>query len=387
MRFLQTGLRHLATVGALLAVAGADASPADTHLVRVTTTPGGTVSSVDGRIRCGATCSAAYRVGKIVVLRADEGLYGEFVRWTGGCVGSAPQCAVVVDRAVSVRAVFFRDDAELSVSVGGPGTVYSEPEGLACGAVGGRCRTTFARGTQVALAAVPRGDSAFRAWGAPCTPQGPRCTLRVSYSSEVTAAFQAFDSAGALAPLRLAVRGWQVTSDPAGLRCPPTCEASFPIGTLIRLRGFGRYSWDGDCVGFTAACTVVADGPRVVGATGELPAPPPPPPGPQPPPPPPPPPLAPPPPPSRLYGLSVSVSGRGLVVGASGIRCGRMTGTVFDCSKTFRRGQYVTLRALPARRSRFVKWSGFCVGQRTECRLRLTSPKIVIAIFGRRHER
>jgi hypothetical protein len=381
MRVPRAGLRYVATVAALLAVAGADASSDPSHRLRVTATLGGTVSTVDGRIRCGSACSAVYRSGKVVLLRAASGPYGEFERWTGDCIGTAPRCAVVVDRAVSVGAIFFRYQTQLAVSVGGPGVVYSEPEGLACGVAGGPCAASFPAGETVILSPVPRGDSAFRAWGAPCSGETTRCTLRVSYPSEVTAAFQAAGAAGAFAPLTLAVRGRPVTSDPAGVACPPTCEASFPGGALVTLRGVGRYSWEGDCVGFTAACTLVADRPREVRATGELP--PPPPPGPQPPPSPPPPPA----PAPRLLGVSVSVSGRGLVVGAPGIRCGRTTGTVFDCSAAYRRGQHVTLRAVPARRSRFVRWSGFCVGQKKECVLRVTSPKIVIATFGQRHDR
>jgi hypothetical protein len=368
MRRVAPGLRYVA-VAALVTVAGAGAAPGSPNGLRVSTTGPGTVTSADNRIRCGNDCSAVYRRGKVVALEATPRLNASFERWTGDCVGAAPRCLVAVDRTARVHAVFRGDPVEVSLSVGGPGTVYSEPERLACGASQDRCTADFPSGTTVLLSAVPAGASAFRVWAPPCDgTTAPTCALPVSAPTEISAAFES--SPGATEPQRLtlAVFGRQVSSDPPGLACPPSCSSFFPAGTLVTLRGSGRSVWRGACVGSTTVCMVVADRAREVTASLAILGPRPPPPA-----------------PSRMYGVSVSVSGRGLVVGGK-LRCGRTTGTVFDCAGFYRQGDRLALRAVPTRGSRFVRWGGFCEGRARRCTLRVTAPKIVIATFAKRHD-
>jgi uncharacterized repeat protein (TIGR02543 family) len=65
----------------------------------------GSVTSGDGRIDCGATCSAIYSNGSQVTLRATPGFLYFFVGWSGGgCSGTGP-CTVTVraDTAVTAR--------------------------------------------------------------------------------------------------------------------------------------------------------------------------------------------------------------------------------------------------------------------------------------------
>jgi hypothetical protein len=272
---------------------------------------------------------------------------------------------------VSIGAGFRGDPTTLSLSVGGPGTVYSEPEGIACGAIGGRCSATFEAGSTVILSPVPNGGATLRAWGSPCAGTRSGCRFRITKATDLQAAFQRSNLADGPSRLTIRLRGRRVESEPSGIACPPTCRAEFAPGTLVTLRGLGELDWQGACVGTTAACTLVADGVRDVVAierpptvTG---------------PPPPPPPAA-----RPKYGINVSVSGRGLVIGGRGIRCGRLTGTVFDCSALYHHGEHARLRAVESSRSRFVRWDGFCAGRSKQCELRVNSPKIVIAIFGAR---
>jgi hypothetical protein len=88
--------------------------------------------------------------------------------------------------------------------------------------------------------------------------------------------------------------------------------------------------------------------------------------------------------PSPDLGVNVSVSGHGHVEATGGIRCGYRTGLARSCQAFFREGASVKLRAVPAKRARFLRWESFCQGTRLTCRLQVTATKSVIAVFGRR---
>ena len=107
-----------------------------------------------------------------------------------------------------------------------------------------------------------------------------------------------------------------VTSQPAGIDCPPTCQASFPSGTIVTLLTNDGI-WSGACTGETLdRCALVIDAPTEVGVT---PAPPPPLPA----------------VPRRPRGyVDVTVSGAGLVTSSDGqIQCGFSPRPSFHCHK------------------------------------------------------
>jgi len=65
-----------------------------------------------------------------------------------------------------------------------------------------------------------------------------------------------------------------VTSSPAGIECPGTCQASFASGVVVTLEaknllGGGNFfdGWSGACTGFGATCQVTMSGARSVTAT------------------------------------------------------------------------------------------------------------------------
>jgi hypothetical protein len=67
----------------------------------------GTVTSSDGRINCGATCSASYASGSTVVLTATPtGFLSIFTGWSGCDAESATTCTVTMTSARSVTANF-----------------------------------------------------------------------------------------------------------------------------------------------------------------------------------------------------------------------------------------------------------------------------------------
>jgi len=366
IRRLLVGLGYVAAATVLLNAAGSQAAVEQARQLRVTPTPAGTVVSADGRIACGRRCAASYGAATVRLLRAVAAPGASFKGWRGDCVGTAPRCAVVMDRDVRVGAIFVRNRVRMTLSVSGSGSIYSEPERLACGAIGGRCTATFASGTTVILSPVPSESSTFRAWGGACKAKARRaCSLRVRRLTEVNAAFES--SVAGEGPQRLAldVTSARVSSRPGGLACPSRCSAFFPPGTLVTLHGAGRYTWGGACTGIATECMVVADRSHNVTASGTA----------RPPSPP---------PPASTVAVDVTVSGRGVVLGGRRIRCGRTTRILLECTAPYRRGERVRLRAVPARRSRFVRWGGACRGSDKRCTFRAAGRKIATAVFGRR---
>jgi hypothetical protein len=338
--------------------------------MRVTPSPVGSVVSADRGIVCGRDCSASYADGRLVQLAAAAAPGASFTGWTGDCVGTAPRCAVIMDRSVRVGAAFVRKRVQVNLTVSGSGSIYSEPERLACGAIGGRCTASFASGTTVILSPVSAESSTFRAWGGACRAKARRaCSLRVTRLIEVNAAFES--SVAGEGPQRLAldVTAARVSSRPGGLACPSRCSAFFPPATLVTLHGAGRYAWGGACTGVATECMVVADRSHNVTASGTAPPPPPPP---------------PPRPPASTVAVDVTVSGRGVVLGGRRIHCGRTARTLLQCTARYRRGERVRLRAVPARRSRFVRWGGACRGSDKRCTFQVSGRRIATAIFGRR---
>ena len=351
--FLRLIIAALA-LGALTSAAGASVAKPK---LRVSIDGNGVVASRDGRINCGARCSARYRRGAVVSLGATPESSFAFGHWSGGCVGTSSRCFVSVDGARSVRAAFVRRTTKVGLTVSGPGTVTSDPAGIVCGKGGDQCSADFPAGTSFTLTATPDSGGLFGRWSEPCGI-GAQCSIILDRDIELLAAFAHDDPDPDEPQLTVVPDGSHVTSDPPGIDCPPTCQAEFPSGTLVTIRG-DITKWNGLCVGVARECAIILDNSDGTGTGG------------------PPPPPAPP----RL-GVNVSVSGPGMVSAGGGIHCGRTT--LFDCEGLYSQGATVTLKAKPGRRGNFVFWSGFCAGKKKTCTLRVTAPKTVQAVFRRR---
>jgi Divergent InlB B-repeat domain len=357
-------LRHVSAalaVVALTAGSGASAEPAAKRTLRVTTDGNGVVTTGDRRINCGSRCAAAFRRGSVVRLAATPARFFAFARWRGACVGTSPRCVVALDASRRARAEFTRKAGSIQMAVGGPGVITSSPGGLTCGDRDKTdCAETYPQGTTVTLTPAPSDGGAFGVWGGACSSagQGP-CTLVVEGDVEVLAAFRHTDPDPDQPQLLVTPDGVGVTSDPAGINCPPVCEAEFPTGTVITLTGDAK-QWDGACVGVLNRCLIILDSTDGVGTGGP-----------------------PPPPAPRRLGVSVTVSGPGAVSGGAGtILCGAKQ-TRRECEGLYREGTTIFLKATPARGRRFARWSGFCLGKKRMCTLRVTAPKTVEAFFRR----
>ena len=313
----------------------------DGLLVTLAGTGGGTVTSGPAGITCPGvgTCSASFPHPTTVTLTAAPNANSVFTGWSGaGCSGTAP-CKVNLNSNQFVTATFTAVKANLSVTIAGTGTVTSTPAGISCP---GTCVAAFAIGTQVTLTATPGTGFTFAGWSGACT--GTTCVLTMNSDQAVTATFKE-------PSLSVTVTGsGTVTSSPAGITCPGTCVASFPVGTAVTLTatpGTGSFTgWSGACTG-SGTCKLTLNTDQAVTATfGTEPT------------------------------LTLTVVGSGTVTSSpAGIAC---PGT---CVASFAVGTKVVLTPKAATDSAFISWTGGgCTGTGA-CTITLNSNQAVTANF------
>ncbi len=233
----------------------------------------GTVTSNPAGINCGATCSASFTSGQVVVLTAAAATGSTFVGWSGaGCTGTGT-CSVTMSAAEAVTATFNTTAANVTLTVNkagtGTGTVTSSPAGINCGAT---CSAGFASGTQITLTATAAAGSTFTGWGAgPCEGTGT-CTFTITAATTVVANFAQSTNNFTLSVNEAGTGTGVVSSAPAGINCPTTCSASFASGTVVALTaaaadGSTFAGWSGaGCTG-TGGCSVTMSAAETVTAT------------------------------------------------------------------------------------------------------------------------
>lgn len=184
--------------------------------------------------------------------------------------------AVLVVVAVTTLAVPGSAQAgEVVIEATGAGRVTSDPPGIDCrGDTGGTCRADFGPGEAVTLTAEADAGG-VATWDERCrskTAPGPRATC-TEYASGATGSLGVSFTPGVPDQITVTIEGngGRVVSDPAGISCPETCEATFPRGTVLQLRAipvngfFGRFP--GCSIGASRICEFTVDGPRAVTAT------------------------------------------------------------------------------------------------------------------------
>ena len=325
-----------------------------TNALTVTTsgTGSGVVSSSPAGITCGAgstSCSNLYSYGTQVTLSAAPQAGSTFAGWTGACSGVGT-CAVTLDAARSVGAIFTLQSYTLTVTRSGAGSGNVAAPGIDCGA---DCTEGYSYNTQVTLTATAATGSTFVGWsGATCTGTGT-CTVTMSAARAVTAAF-----APILETITVSSAGTgtgSVTSMPAGIACGSTCSASFDYGTSVVLTATPMASstftgWTGACSNTSGPCTILATSAKSVTATFAL----------------------------TTYSLTITKqgTGAGVVTSSPGvINCG---GT---CTDAFASGATVALTATAATGSTFAGWSGACTNTSGTCSVTMNAGKSVTANF------
>ncbi len=242
----------------------------------------------------------------------------------------------------------------LTVTAQGTGTVTSSPAGINCGST---CSASYASGTQVTLTAAPGTSAIFGGWsGGGCTGRTLTCTVVMSDTTAVTAAFWSIEALPPLAfGLHAVVSGnGTVTSAPSGISCGSECSKAFSANAVVTLSavagaGSAFAGWSGACSGTSAVCAVTMTGARTVGATFVS---------------------------GGQYTLSVGSGAGGIVTTVPGaIDCGTR------CIAGFAAGAEVSVVAHPDHGYRFAGWSGACSGTST-CDLTMNAGKAVQATFA-----
>jgi Divergent InlB B-repeat domain len=165
-------LRHLDTPTFGLTVSMSGAKPADS-----------VASDIPG-ILCGTVCSTALDSGTAVQLAATPGTLGSrFVRWAGDCKGSGT-CAVKMDRAHTVQAVFGPSTYRISVRVTGRGRVTTTSFSCAKS-----CAKAFPAGQSFRFRASPVKKWRFAGWGGACHGRGT-CRVSATAARTVNATFK-----------------------------------------------------------------------------------------------------------------------------------------------------------------------------------------------------
>jgi hypothetical protein len=354
-----TGTASTCTVG-MTAARSVTATFAAYHTLTVTKAgsgaASGTVKSTPAGISCGTDCEEAYAGGASVTLTATATAAARFTGWAGACAGTQSTCTVGMTAAQSVTANFIARYAltvQKTGTAAAAGTVTSAPLGIDCGS---DCIERYDSGTEVTLTAVAGDDAKFTGWSGACTGKLDTCTVSLSASRTVKAAFNTQQ------PLTVSIgrivdsANGTVTSSPVGISCGSTCGAEFNTGSSVTLTakaasGSRFVGWSGACTGTASTCTVGMTAAQAVTATF-----------------------------NRHYTLTVIKRGTAAATGTvtsvpAGIDCGS------DCAEILEHGRAVTLTAVAGPDSRFTGWSGACIGTLDTCTVDMTAARTAYATF------
>ena len=196
----------------------------------------GTVTSSDGNINCGPTCSETVASGTQVTFTATSAGNSNFAGWSGGGCSGTGTCTVTVTATTTVFAKFTIQGSEAVLSVtrvgSGTGTVASTDGRINCG---GTCSALYTVGDSVTLTAAATGQSAFKQWGGACGGTATTCTVTLNASQSVTAVFSEIFTDGS---------GPASTIPPGTvIKAVHVTEMRAAIDNLRVVYGFGVFAW------------------------------------------------------------------------------------------------------------------------------------------------
>jgi hypothetical protein len=317
------------------------------------------VTSSDGGINCGNSCSKVYNIGTSVTLNAIPAAGSVFAGWTGCCSSTSSSLTIDLSSHAAITATFVPQPGPVITS-GELLLSWTDNSSTEDGFKIERKTGTSGSYTQIAAAGAnvtSYNDSslisgtvycyrvaAFNAGGAsPYTSEG---------CSPARSAVQTF----ALSVATTGAGGGTVTSTPAGITCPGDCSEAYSKGTVVNLTakpatGFILSGWSGTGC---ANGTVTMNGDVTCTAT-----------------------FAPQPVATHTITVAKSGDGNGTVISSdTSLNCGTV------CSTAYPAGSSLTLTATPAAGSVFTGWSGCCFGNSTSLTVNVAASATVIATFS-----
>ncbi len=200
-------------------------------------TGAGTVTSNDGNIVCGSTCSEVVASGTPVTLTPTPASGSSFAGWTGGGCSGTGACTVTVTAATTVTATFTLSGGGFSLTVtklgSGTGTVTSGDGKISCGST---CAAGYTFGATVVLTATAGPGATFKQWGGACSGTSATCTVMMVGSQAVTATFaetftDGVGGSGAISAGTVVIKAVHVL------------ELRTAIDNLRAVNGLGAYGW------------------------------------------------------------------------------------------------------------------------------------------------
>ncbi len=231
----------------------------------VNKTGGGAVTSSDGDINCGNTCSYNYNSGTQVTLTATAAQGYSFSNWSGCDSVQSNLCTVTMNNARTVTATFTADGYVLSVSKIGSGAVTSSDGDINCGNI---CSYNYNSGTQVTLTATAAQGYSFSNWAGCDSVQSNICTVTMNSARTVTATFTTNEYVLSVSK----IGSGTVTSSDGNINCGSTCSHNYSSGTQVTLtatasQGYSFSNWAGCDSVQSNVCTATMNNARTVTAT------------------------------------------------------------------------------------------------------------------------
>lgn len=228
----------------------------------------GQVTEANQGLACPGQCEVEVAHGTQIDLRARPDANNSFGGWSGDCQGLATTCALTVTAPVTVNAAFDQDRATVSVSVVGTGggSITSNDGLIDCPATA--CTASYPVGSSITLTASPDATSTLVGWqgNTACTGTQP-CTLFLGSAQSIAAQFNRITHPITVTVDPASTGAGVVTSNPAGISCPPACSADFVVGTQVVLTSSPdadsyHDAWSGACATGDADCTITASQPQ-----------------------------------------------------------------------------------------------------------------------------
>ena len=230
----------------------------------------GTVTSDDGFINCGSTCSHDYLGGTVVHLTPSVSQGSRFDGWTGCDSVQNHVCTVTMIGVRSVIATFDVVSSQFKLSVQkygtGLGSITSSDGYINCGPI---CSYTYDPNANVVLTGQPvRPGSVLTGWVGCDQVQGNTCTVRMLAVRNVTARFDFVTHMVTASRNGSGIIG----SGDGHVYCGTACSYAYPDGTQVNLTavpgaGYTLSSWSGCDSTQGNVCAIAVSSAKNVAAT------------------------------------------------------------------------------------------------------------------------